>query len=85
MRTPPSDINVGDRYKQDDIEESFDTGFGYQISGINPRRDSQDRRYVLLFANEDGPYDDSVHRGGSSTLEKVSREIRVNLLRETPS
>jgi putative restriction endonuclease len=63
MRTPPPGINVGGHYRQDDIEEAFGTGFGYQISGINPRRDSQDRRYVLLFANEDGPYDDSVRQG----------------------
>ncbi len=64
MRIPPSGINIGGYYSQDDIEEAFDTGFGYQISGINPRRDSQDNRYVLLFANENGPYDDSVTRGG---------------------
>lgn len=63
MRIAPPGLNVGGRYKQDDIEEAFDTGFGYQIAGINPRRDSQDRRYVLLFANEDGPYDDSVTQG----------------------
>lgn len=64
MRSPPPPgIEVGGRYTQDDIEEAFDTGFGYQISGINPRRDSQNRRYVLLFANEDGPYDDSVTHG----------------------
>ena len=63
MRTTPSGITVGGRYDQDDIEEAFDTGFGYQISGINPRRDGEDNRYVLLFATEDGPYDDSVTRG----------------------
>lgn len=63
MRTPPEEINIGGRYEKEEIEEAFDTGFGYQISGINPRRDSQDRRYVLVFANEDGPYDDSVTRG----------------------
>lgn len=63
MRTTPSGISVGGRYNKDDIEEAFDTGFGYQISGINPRRDAQDRRYVLLFATEDGPYDDSVTQG----------------------
>lgn len=62
---PPSTagLEIGNRYTQDDIEEMFDTGFGYQISGINPRRDDQDRRYVLLFANEDGPYNDSVTQG----------------------
>lgn len=63
MRTPPEEIAVGDRYEKEEIEEVFDTGFGYQISGINPRRDNQDRRYVQLFANEDGPYDDSVTQG----------------------
>lgn len=63
MRTPPEGISVGSKYEQDVIEEAFDTGFGYQISGINPRRDGQDRRYVLVFANEDGPYSDSVTEG----------------------
>lgn len=63
MDTPPDGIEVGGQYDQDDIEDAFDTGFGYRISGINPRRDSEDRRYVLVFANEDGPYDDSVTQG----------------------
>jgi putative restriction endonuclease len=63
MRTPPADISIGDYLDQEEIEEVFDTGFGYRISGINPRRDSNDNRYVLLFANEDGPYDDSVTQG----------------------
>jgi putative restriction endonuclease len=63
MRTPPEGVSVGDYLTQKEIEDSFDTGFGYRISGINPRRDSQDRRYVLVFANEDGPYDDSVTQG----------------------
>lgn len=56
-------IPIGDRLSKEDIEETFDTGFGYQISGINPRRDEDDNRYVLVFAKEDGPYDDSVKRG----------------------
>ncbi|EMA62451.1 HNH endonuclease [Halorubrum lipolyticum] len=61
METAP--VAVGDRLAKAEIEEAFDTGFGYQISGINPRRDARDRRYVLLFATEDGPYDDDVTRG----------------------
>jgi putative restriction endonuclease len=60
MNGPPE---VGERLTQDEIEEAFCTGFGYRISGINPRRDEEDRRYVLVFANEDGPYDDSVTQG----------------------
>jgi putative restriction endonuclease len=63
MRTPPDEISTGDYLSQKEIEEAFDTGFGYRISGINPRRDSQNKRYVLVFANEDGPYDDSVTQG----------------------
>lgn len=63
MRTPPEEVSIGDYLSQKEIEEAFDTGFGYRISGINPRRDSQDKRYVLVFANEDGPYDDSVTQG----------------------
>ncbi|WP_435067589.1 HNH endonuclease [Haloplanus sp. C73] len=63
MWTPPEGLSIGDRLSKDEIEEAFDTGFGYQISGINPRRDDDDQRYVLMFANEDGPYDDTVIRG----------------------
>ena len=63
MHRSPNGIQVGDRLTQDEIEERFDTGFGYRISGINPRRDVNDNRYLLIFANEDGPYDDSVTQG----------------------
>lgn len=63
MYTPPDDLDIGDRLSQEEIEDVFDTGFGYRISGINPRRDDIDNRYILLFANEDGPYDDSVKWG----------------------
>lgn len=63
MRTPPEGIEVGDSLTQEEIEDAYNTGFGYRISGINPRRDDHDRRYILLFANEDGPYSDSVTQG----------------------
>lgn len=63
MRTPPEGIAVGDSLSQEDIEKAFDTAFGYRISGINPRRDSRDGQYVLVFATEDGPYDDAVTEG----------------------
>lgn len=63
MLTPPDGVSVGDHLSKDEIEEAFNTGFGYQISDINPRRDDYDRRYVLVFANEDGPYDDTVTQG----------------------
>ena len=63
MREPPEGIEIDDKFSQEEIESAFNTGFGYRISGINPRRDEQDRRYVLVFANEDGPYNDSVTQG----------------------
>jgi len=63
MHTPPQDPEVGDRLTQEEIEDAFDTGFGYRISGINPRRDENNNRYLLIFANEDGPYSDSVRQG----------------------
>lgn len=63
MRIPPDGVTVGSTFSKADIEETFETGFGYQISGINPRRDASDRRYILLFANEDGPYGDAVTDG----------------------
>lgn len=58
MDHPPAGLHPGDRLSQADIEALFDTGFGYQISGINPRRDADEQRYVLLFSHEDGPYAD---------------------------
>ena len=63
VQTPPPALEEGDRLSQEDLEELFDTGFGYQVSGINPRRDENDDRYVLLFASEDGPYGDDVSAG----------------------
>jgi putative restriction endonuclease len=59
----PGDVSVGDELSQEEIETAFNTGFGYRISGINPRRDEEDRRYILLFANEEGPYNDAVTQG----------------------
>jgi putative restriction endonuclease len=59
----PDDVSVGNKLSQEEIETAFDTGFGYRISGINPRRDEHDRRYILLFANEEGPYKDAVTQG----------------------
>lgn len=63
MRHPHPDIERGERYDQDAIETLFDTGFGYRISGINVRNDDEGERFILLFAAEGGPYDDSVSEG----------------------
>jgi putative restriction endonuclease len=63
MRGVSKDLSIGDQLSKEAIEKTFDTGFGYQIAGINPRRDENDERYVLVFAKEDGPYADSVKQG----------------------
>ncbi|KAB1196625.1 oxidoreductase [Haloferax sp. CBA1150] len=84
MRTLPEGISVGDRLSQGVIEEAFDTEFGCRISGINPRRDSQDCRDVLLFTNDDGPYDDSVTRGRFEYIGEGLEATRANLLPGTP-
>ncbi|SFL08319.1 putative restriction endonuclease [Halogranum rubrum] len=73
MPTLPDGLTIGTRYTQEEIEDLFDTGFGYQISGINPRRPSDGERYVLLFANEDGPYSDAVTEG---TFEYVGEGLQ---------
>ena len=63
MEHPHPEVDRGERYEQADIESLFDTGFGYRVSGINVRNDDDGDRYVLLFAREDGPYDDDVSAG----------------------
>lgn len=81
MHTPPQDVEVGNRLTQQEIEEAFDTGFGYRISGINPRRDDSDNRYLLIFANEDGPYSDSVRQG---QFEYIGEGLRGDQNEDSP-
>lgn len=63
MEHPNPAVERGQVYDQADIEALFDTGFGYRISGINVRNDDDGERFVLLFAREGGPYDDTVSGG----------------------
>lgn len=51
---------LGKRFTQDALERWFNTKFGYQISGINPRRDDTGNRFILLFSQERGPYADDI-------------------------
>jgi putative restriction endonuclease len=81
MQIPPGEIGVGDRLSQDEIEDAFNTGFGYRISGINPRRDDSDNRYILVFANEDGPYSDSVRQG---EFEYIGEGLSGNQSEDSP-
>ncbi|WP_138004418.1 HNH endonuclease [Halalkalirubrum salinum] len=81
MHTPPQDLELGDRLTQEEIEQAFDTGFGYRISGINPRRDHNNNRYLLIFANEDGPYSDSVRQG---QFEYIGEGLRGDQNEDSP-
>lgn len=81
MRTSPEGVEAGHKLSQEEIEEIFDTGFGYRISGINPRRDDRDRRYILLFANENGPYSDSVTQG---RFEYIGEGLKGDQSEESP-
>ena len=81
MESPPEELEVGERLSQEEIEDTFDTGFGYRISGINPRRDDNDNRYILVFANEDGPYSDSVRQG---EFEYIGEGLRGDQSEDSP-
>lgn len=81
MHIPPEELEVGARLSQEEIEDVFNTGFGYRISGINPRRDDNDNRYILVFANEDGPYSDSVRQG---EFEYIGEGLQGDQSEESP-
>jgi len=81
MHTPPGELEVGDRLTQEEIEDAFNTGFGYRISGINPRRDENDNRFILVFANKDGPYSDSVRQG---EFEYIGEGLQGDQSEESP-
>jgi len=68
MEHPNPAVESGKAYDQADIEALFETGFGYRISGINVRNDDDGNRFVLLFAKEGGPYNDSVSMGEFSYI-----------------
>jgi len=57
-----SDLSEGREFSKGELEETFRINFGYQINGIVVRkldRDSE-RRLILLFQRNDGPYPDLV-------------------------
>jgi hypothetical protein len=54
------DITAGEDYSQEELEEIFNTGFGYRISGINSRRHENDERYILLFSSDTSEYDNKI-------------------------
>jgi len=54
------DIQVGKTYSQEEIEESFNTKFGYRLAGINIRNPEDDPKYIILTSKESGPYNDEL-------------------------
>ena len=79
MRTFPKGLSVGHRLSRKEIEEAFDTGFGYQMSGIHSRWNEINGRYVLVFAKEEGTYDDSVKRGQFGYIGEGASEEREEM------
>jgi putative restriction endonuclease len=45
-------------YIKEEIESIFDTHFGYGIKGINLRKYTDGRPYIVLFSKHFGPYTD---------------------------
>jgi len=45
-------------YTKEEIESIFDTRFGYGIKGINLRKFTDGRPYIILFSKQFGPYTD---------------------------
>lgn len=45
-------------YTKEEIEYAFDTRFGYGIKGINLRKFTDSKPYIILFSKQFGPYAD---------------------------
>lgn len=56
------DLSEGREYSKGELEVAFHINFGYQIVGIVVRRLEKDseRRLILLFQRNDGPYPDLI-------------------------
>lgn len=55
------DMNIGQEYTKDEIQETFHTKFGHSIKGINLRIWKEDGTpYILLFSSVHGPYTDEI-------------------------
>ena len=70
------EVTIGEHYDQDQIEAIFNTGFGYQITGINVRRDNADQRYIP-FSKEDGHTMTTYAKASSSTSVKADQAIKA--------
>jgi hypothetical protein len=51
-------LNPGQGYTKEAVQEIFSTNFGARIKGITLRRDPEGRPYALVFSRANGPYAD---------------------------
>lgn len=51
-------LNPGNYYSKKEIEEIFNTKFGYSIKGITLRRWEDNTPYTIIFSRNNGPYSD---------------------------
>lgn len=58
MRLEELELQEGDTLRQSDFEDHF--GHGVTGKGIEIRYDDKGQKYLWLFANEEGPYDDDI-------------------------
>lgn len=56
-RGPTRDLEIGEILSQNEIEDVFNTNFGYQFKGITYRNPSEGR-YIILNSNEGAIYND---------------------------
>jgi len=59
-------LDIGESLTQTEVEDVFDTDFGYQFKGITLRAPDEGR-YVILLANEGEIYDDELGQGDDFT------------------
>ena len=57
------DLTTDKEYTKKEIEEIFNTNFGYSIKGITLRRWHDDIPYTIIFSRNEGPYSDRIIGG----------------------
>ncbi|MFB6199759.1 MAG: hypothetical protein ABEJ83_02685 [Candidatus Nanohaloarchaea archaeon] len=53
-------LETEETYSKEDLEEIFNTNFGYQITGINLFNTKEGEKCIILTSKEESPYTDSI-------------------------
>ena len=61
-------LQIGETLSQSEVENVFETDFGYQFRGITLRAPDEGR-YVILLANKGEIYNDEIGSGSQFTYE----------------